>query len=711
MRFTTILRRMTESASQGTAAHARCLGWKQMLVALAAGLTAVAANGQQGGTVNFGNHNASKVMNGKTGLPVTADDAIRVALYWAPLGSEVFTRLGEPVNVGVPLPGLFVGGTRITGLATAGGGSGQFQVRAWSGGYASYEEARQHQGELIGRSTVITNLTGDPWGNPPTPPTSLLAGGLAGFTVLANNLAADPPTISCTSNKNVACGSAWLFDTPIAVDGCTSNSAPVYVLSTITNGDCPRVITRTWAATNSCDTNYATCSQTVSVVDTNPPALAGYPDKTVACGVSWDFDWPVASDSCSGTNVAVSVLQTQTNGACPRLVTRWWLATDPCGNTNTCSQSVTVVDTAPPVLTCVSDKTVDCAAAWNFDSPGASDSCSGTNVAVTVLLTVTNGNCPRVITRSWLAIDACGNTNTCSQAVTVVNTSAPMLTCVSNKTVNCEINWAFDVPQAWDPCFNTSLPVWVVDTVNTSLGPCTQFVTRTWVVTNACNTNTATCSQSVTVTCSNCPLIAVSKQCPPYPVPPGGTLSFSGTVSNLGNVALTNVLVVNDQPTANTLVFGPATLDPGESRSFSASYRVPACSCGPFTDTLVATAMSSYGGTVTNSYTSTCVGTNAYAVAGDMNGDGIVDQSELNAVLANYWASSQWVYMTNPTALGSGFFQFELTNATGWNFTVLASTNLVDWTNLPSPAYPVYQFYDPAAVSNAPLRAYRLRWP
>jgi hypothetical protein len=114
---------------------------------------------------------------------------------------------------------------------------------------------------------------------------------------------------------------------------------------------------------------------------------------------------------------------------------------------------------------------------------------------------------------------------------------------------------------------------------------------------------------------------------------------------------------------------------------------------------------------VTSTFTTTCPGTNSYALAGDLNGDGIVDQEELNAVLANYWTSSPWLHMTNPASLGDGFFQFALTNATGWNFTVMASSNLVDWTTLPGPAYPVYQFYDPEAASNAPVRVYRLRYP
>src|ERR1039457_1571073 len=153
--------------------------------------------------------------------------------------------------------------------AQPGGTSAKFQVRAWSGGYATYEKALPHAGILIGQSAVIVNPTGDPWGSPPAPPVSLLAGGLASFTLTTNAGPAQPPTLTCASNKTVQCGTAWAFDAPTAVDGCTSNSLPVYVLNTTTNGQCPQLIARTWAATNSCDTNYTTCSQLVTVVDTD----------------------------------------------------------------------------------------------------------------------------------------------------------------------------------------------------------------------------------------------------------------------------------------------------------------------------------------------------------------------------------------------------------------------------------------------------------
>ena len=97
-------------------------------------------------------------------------------------------------------------------------------------------------------------------------------------------------------------------------------------------------------------------------------------------------------------------------------------------------------------------------------------------------------------------------------------------------------------------------------------------------------------------------------------------------------------------------------------------------------------------------------------VLGDANGDGIVSQSELNVVLTNYWLNSPWMTLTNAEKLCNGQWQFSLTNATAWNFSVLVSTNLTgtNWNYL-GVATPAYDFTDPA--TNASQRFYRLRWP
>jgi len=70
---------------------------------------------------------------------------------------------------------------------------------------------------------------------------------------------------------------------------------------------------------------------------------------------------------------------------------------------------------------------------------------------------------------------------------------------------------------------------------------------------------------------------------------------------------------------------------------------------------------------------------------------------------------SPWLLMSNTAGLGTTNVQFALPYPTAWNFTVEATTNLLDWTTL-GPAYPTYQFADPAAT-NAPQRSYRLRYP
>ena len=76
---------------------------------------------------------------------------------------------------------------------------------------------------------------------------------------------------------------------------------------------------------------------------------------------------------------------------------------------------------------------------------------------------------------------------------------------------------------------------------------------------------------------------------------------------------------------------------------------------------------------------------------GDLNGDGIVDQTELNAVLANYWPNSPWLWLTNTAGLGSTNVQFALTNTAAWKFSVLVSTNLVDWQYLGRAPLPVWR--------------------
>jgi uncharacterized repeat protein (TIGR01451 family) len=155
---------------------------------------------------------------------------------------------------------------------------------------------------------------------------------------------------------------------------------------------------------------------------------------------------------------------------------------------------------------------------------------------------------------------------------------------------------------------------------NLNIGQIASF-TGTWIPLNACIPSTVTLvaqaidqftttprvvTSSANAVCQNVLTqgIKVTKACPPQAVAPGQLLTFSGSVSNTGNVTLKNIVVVNDQPSANTPVFTLATLAPGAVAGFTGSYLAPTnCSV---TDTLVARAESICGVAVTDTVSATC---------------------------------------------------------------------------------------------------------
>src|SRR5207245_872902 len=170
-------------------------------------------------------------------------------------------------------------------------------------------------------------------------------------------------------------------------------------------------------------------------------------------GNTLTFDSTSATDNSVTTMIII--VGTVTNTGCSNTLstTRTWKAIDACGNSAQCSQTVIVADLIAPTITCAGNKTVEQGAPWTFDPPVAVDTCSAATVSIISTVTNVVGHCGSTFdaTRTWQAIDACGNSSSCSQKVTVVDTTAPVITCSStNKTVEQGTAWTFDPPTATD---------------------------------------------------------------------------------------------------------------------------------------------------------------------------------------------------------------------------------------------------------------------
>lgn len=110
---------------------------------------------------------------------------------------------------------------------------------------------------------------------------------------------------------------------------------------------------------------------------------------------------------------------------------------------------------------------------------------------------------------------------------------------------------------------------------------------------------------------TSCPVITspgiqVIKNCPEVSPVSEGEYTFTGTVYNTGNVTLTNVTVYNSRPAANTQVFHVAALQPGESKTFTATYTL-SHECCEVVDTLTTRGYSKCDGLpCTHSSTAVC---------------------------------------------------------------------------------------------------------
>ncbi len=304
------------------------------------------------------------------------------------------------------------------------------------------------------------------------------------------------PEILCSADYTVECDEEYDFTAPEYSDNCSE--VTLTSEDTESGDSCEKTKTRTWTATDECG-NTSSCSQTVRVVDTTAPVITCPEDVTLECdATATDFGTATATDNCN--EVTITSEDAEAGDACRRTITRTWTATDTCGNASSCVQTIVYVDTTAPVITCPADVSHECDEAPAYGEATATDNCN--EVTITSEDIESGDSCERVITRTWTATDACENASSCVQTIVIYDTTAPTITCESDVELECGTLFEFNEPVYSDNCNDVTLTFvdFIID------GICVNGFGRTWIATDACG-NESSCSQAVTFVDTTAPVI------------------------------------------------------------------------------------------------------------------------------------------------------------------------------------------------------------
>jgi hypothetical protein len=139
----------------------------------------------------------------------------------------------------------------------------------------------------------------------------------------------------------------WTTDCPGGTFDDDTSPTPMLTVDSI--APCPLVCNVTLTVTNLCGESD-TCSTTVTIEDTSPPDITCPEDVTVTCGESTDpahTGTATATDNCDPA-LAIDFADNVIPTICPadpiqEVIERIWTATDDCGNSSSCVQTITVL--------------------------------------------------------------------------------------------------------------------------------------------------------------------------------------------------------------------------------------------------------------------------------------------------------------------------------------------------------------------------------
>jgi hypothetical protein len=268
----------------------------------------------------------------------------------------------------------------------------------------------------------------------------------------------------------------------------------------------------TYCVTATCaDGSTSTASVTHTLIDNTPPTCVAVPGFGVTLNPNCTYTLNTnqidggSTDNCGIQSMSISptVLTGRGNTTVTLTVTDW------CNNTSTCTTTVQTIELVPPTIMCPPSVQFNCNSPTTPSATGfatATDICSIPLVTYTDVVTGSQP-CNQNILRVWTATDACNNTSTCSQTITVADNVPPNIPICP---ADISILGAFGPLGCTARCINplhlrlltTVTPRWPSNAPAIYPGGSTTII---WTATDDCG-NTKTCAQVVRVDCCNtCP--------------------------------------------------------------------------------------------------------------------------------------------------------------------------------------------------------------
>ena len=234
---------------------------------------------------------------------------------------------------------------------------------------------------------------------------------IGGVNVLSNGIAGDADFLTSFTSNSITLS----FNGTAIYSENESASLSVDNQSTCLAN---QSIIRTWTVADGCG-NSDTAVQTIALIDNEGPVFTSTPvNMELSCNDEIPMS-EVTADDC--TEVEITMTETSEAGSCEGDMTyyRTFTATDDCGNESSHTQVIMVVDNDAPEFTSFpSDITYTSGDDMEQTEPTASDECNAVSISFSDSVDNSDINVT-VITRTWTASDACGNSVSQNQIVTV----------------------------------------------------------------------------------------------------------------------------------------------------------------------------------------------------------------------------------------------------------------------------------------------------